>query len=125
LADYSVIFSDTLDILTGGLSDSLWVSWVKTKIQASNDIQDAAILSVPAYGVDVEIAERFTYLRSDVHVSACCELEVDRHHGQALGVMDSLDHGVWHSQYLCRWMKFHVFQSMVYPVLLYKSETKI
>ena len=44
-------------------------SWVKTKIQAFNDILDAAILSVPVCGEDVEVTERFTYLGSDMHVS--------------------------------------------------------
>ena len=51
----------------------LWVSWVKTKIQAFIDILDAAILSVPVYSEDVEVTERFTYLGSDIHVSAGCE----------------------------------------------------
>ena len=73
----------------------LWVSWVKTKIQAWNDILDAAIRSVPICGEDVEVMERFTYLGSDIHVSAGCEPEVNRHLGRAWGVMDSLDHGVW------------------------------
>ena len=50
----------------------LWVSWVKTKIQAVNDILDAAVLSVPVCGEDVEVVERFTYLGSDIHVSAGC-----------------------------------------------------
>ena len=53
-ADDAVIFAETVDILLGVLEvlneDSeplgLWVSWVKTKIQAFNDIMDAAILSV-------------------------------------------------------------------------------
>ena len=35
-----------------------------TKIQAFNDILDAAILSVPVCGEDVEVTERFTYLSS-------------------------------------------------------------
>ena len=35
----------------------LQVSWVKTKIQAFNDILDAAILSVPVCGEDVEVRE--------------------------------------------------------------------
>ena len=48
----------------------LQVSSVKTKIQDFNDILDAAILSVPACGEDVEVVERFTYLGSDIHVSA-------------------------------------------------------
>ena len=50
----------------------LWVSWVKTKIQACNDILDAAVLSVPVCDADVEVMERFTYLGSDIHISACC-----------------------------------------------------
>ena len=33
----------------------LRVSWVKTKIQAFNDILDDAILSVPVCGEDVEV----------------------------------------------------------------------
>ena len=72
-----------------------WVSWVKTKIQAFNDILDAAILSVPVCGEYVEVTERFTYLGSDIHVSTGCEPEVNRRLGRAWGVMDSLDHGVW------------------------------
>ena len=46
------------------------VSWVKTKIQAFIDILDAAVLSVPVCGEDVEVTERFTSLGSDIHVSA-------------------------------------------------------
>ena len=49
-ADYAVIFMETLDILLGALEVlneeseplGLRVSWVKTKIQAFNDILDAA-----------------------------------------------------------------------------------
>ena len=51
----------------------LWVSWVKTKIQAFNDILDTAILSATVCGEDVEVAERFTYLGSGIHVSAGCD----------------------------------------------------
>ena len=62
-ADYAVIFAETLDILLGALEVlnevseplGLWVSWVKTKIQAFNDILDAAVLSVPVCGDDVEV----------------------------------------------------------------------
>ena len=75
-ADDAVIFAETLEILLGALevrnedSESLGlrVSWVKTKIQAFNDIWDAAILSVPVCGEDVEVTERFTFLGSDIHV---------------------------------------------------------
>ena len=78
-------------------SRSRWVygSWVKTKIQAFNDILNAAILSVPVCGEDVEVKEGFTNLGSDIHVSAGCEPEVNRCLGRSWGVMESLDHGVW------------------------------
>ena len=57
-ADDAVIFAETLDILLWALEVlneeleplGLRVSWVKTKIQAFNDIMDAAILSVPVCG---------------------------------------------------------------------------
>ena len=104
--DDAVIFAETLDFLLGALvvlnEESellgLRVSWVKTKIQAFNDILDVAFLSVP---VSVEVMERVTYLGSDIHVSAGCEPEVNRRLGRSWGVMDSLDHGVWHCRYLC------------------------
>ena len=77
-ADDAGIFAETLDILLGGLKVlneeleplGLRVPWVKTKIQAFNDILDAVILSVPACGENVEVTERFTELGSDIHVSA-------------------------------------------------------
>ena len=88
-ADDAVIFAETLDILLGALkvlneeseSLGLLVSWVKTKIQAFNDILDADILSVPVCGEDVEVTERFTFLGSDIHVSAGYEPEVNRYLG--------------------------------------------
>ena len=55
---------------------------------------DAAILPVPVCDEDVEVMEGFTYLDSDIHVSACCESEVYRHLGRVSRVIDSLDHGV-------------------------------
>ena len=124
-ADDAVIFVETLDILLGALDVlndklellGLWVSWIKTKIQAFNDILDAAILSVPVCGEDVEV---FTYFGSDIHISACCEPEVNRCQCWAWGVMDLLDHGVWHFRYLCRRMKVRVFRSLVLTILLYR-----
>ena len=103
-ADNAVIIAEALDILLGALKVlneeseplELRVSWVKTNIQAFNDILEAPILSVPVCGEDVEVPERFTYLGSDIHVSADFEPEVNRSLGQTWGVMDSLDHGVWH-----------------------------
>ena len=49
---------------------------------------DAAVLSVPVCGEDVEVTERYTYLGSDIHVSAGYEPEVNRRLGRAWGVMD-------------------------------------
>ena len=57
-ADDAVIFAETLDILFGALyvlneeseQLGLWVSLVKTEIQAFIDIVDTAILSVPVCG---------------------------------------------------------------------------
>ena len=83
----------------------LRISWDKTKIQAFFDILEAAILSVPACGEDVEVKERFTYLGSDIHVSAGCEPEVDNRLGRAWGVMDSLDYGVWRCRTCARGRK--------------------
>ena len=48
----------------------------QTKLHAFIDILDAAILAVPVCGEDVKVTERFTYLGSDVLVSAGCEPEV-------------------------------------------------
>ena len=128
--DDAVIFEETLDILFGALEvlneesepRGLRLSWVKTKMQAFNDILDAAILSVPVCGEDVEVTERFTYLGSDINVSAGCESKVNRHLRQTWGVMDSLDHGVRYCQYLCR-TEVRVFRSLVRPVLLCGCET--
>ena len=99
-------------------AQGLWVFGVKTMIQAFNDILGAAILSVPVCGEDVEVTERFTYLGSHIHVSACCEPEINRCLGRAWGVMDSLDHGVWRCRYLCGRTKVQVFNSLVLPVLM-------
>ena len=108
-ADDAVIFAETPDILLGALKVlneeseqlGLWISLVKTEIQAFNDIVDTAILSVPVCGEDVEVTEGFTYPGSDNHVSTGCEEEVNRRLGRACGVMDSLYHGVWRCCYLC------------------------
>ena len=85
-ADDAVVFVDTQPILLGALEVQneeseplgLRVSWVKTKIQAFNDI-----LPVPVCGEDVEVSERFTYLGSDIRLSAGCEPEVNRRLGYA------------------------------------------
>ena len=76
-ADDAVIFAETLDIILGAL-EVLNEELLKTKIQAFIDILDAAILSVPVCGEDIEVMERFAYLGSDIHVSAGSEPEVNR-----------------------------------------------
>ena len=61
-----IIFVETLDILMWALEAlnedlellRLQVSWVKTKIQAFNDVLDTALLSVPVCGEDVEVVEK-------------------------------------------------------------------
>ena len=58
-------------------------------------IEESEPLGLWVSGEDVEVTERFTYLGSDIDVSAGCEPEVNRCLGRAWGVMDSLDHGVW------------------------------
>ena len=113
--DDAVIFAETLDILLGALEVlneeseplGLRVSWVKTKIQAFIDILDAAVLSVPVCGEDLEVVERFTYLGSDIHVSAGCESEVNSRLGRACKAVwffrSSHDcYGVWLSS-SCLW----------------------
>ena len=108
-ADDAVIFAETLDILLKALDVLIWASEplglrdssVKTKIQAFNDILDAAMLFVPVWSENVEVTERFTDLGSDIHVSAGCEPEVNILLVRTWGVMDSLDHGVLHCRYLC------------------------
>ena len=100
----------------------LQVSRVKTKIQAFNDILDAAILSLPVCGKDVEVTERFTFFVSDIHVSAGCEPEVNRCLGRAWGVLDSLDHG-GAAGTCARGRKSRVFRSLVLPLLLDGCET--
>ena len=90
----------------------------KLRSTLSLGILDAAILSVPVCGKDVEVMERFTYRGSDIHVSTGCESEANRCLGQAWGVMDLLYRGVWHCQYLCRVTKVRVFRFFVLPVLL-------
>ena len=72
LADDAVNFEETLDILLGAFGVlneeseplGLRVSWVKTKIQAFNDILDAAVLLVLVCGEEDEVVERFIYLVS-------------------------------------------------------------
>jgi len=130
-ADDAVILADTLDMLVEGLEIlgeeieplGLKISWVKTKVQAFNGALDEAVSSVRVSEQNVNVTDRFTYLGSDVHVSASCDLEINRRLGRAYGVMDSLDKGVWRSRFLHKKTKIRVFNSLVLPVLLYGCET--
>ena len=130
-ADDAVILAEILETLVGALEIlseeaeplGLRVSWVKTKIQAFNDVVDAAVQSVSVGDESVELTDRFTYLGSDISVSASCDLEVGKRIGRAWGVMNSLDKGVWRCRYLCRRSKVAVFRTLVLPVLLYGCET--
>ena len=77
-----------------------------SKLRSRLSMTSLMLLScLPVCGDDVEVMERFTSIGSDIYVSAGCEPEVNRRLARAWGSMDSLDHGVWRCQYLCRRMK--------------------
>ncbi len=130
-ADDAVIFAEIVEILIEALEKlseeseplGLRVSWVKTKVQAFNGILGPAVQSVTVGRESVELTDRFTYLGSDISVTSCCDLEVNKRLGRAWGVMDSLNKGVWRCRYLCRRTKVAVFRTLVLPVLLYGCET--
>ena len=69
-----------------------------SKLRSRLSMTSWMLLSCPylpiLYSKDVEVTERFTYLGSDIYISAGCEPEVSRRLNRAWGVMDSLDHGV-------------------------------
>ncbi|KAG2464856.1 ISPD cytidylyltransferase, partial [Polypterus senegalus] len=54
----------------------LRMSWIKTKIQAFNDLLGTAISSVSVCGESVDLVERFTYLGSDIHVFGDSSYEI-------------------------------------------------
>ena len=130
-ADDAVIFAEIMETLVEALDRlseeseplGLRVSWVKTKVQAFNGILDPAVQSVTVGREVVELTDRFTYLGSEISVTASCDLEVNKRLGRAWGVMDSLNKGVWRCRYLCRRTKVAVFRTIVLPVLLYGCET--
>ncbi|KAG2468403.1 CC162 protein, partial [Polypterus senegalus] len=76
-ADAALIFVESMEALMGALEIlseeseclGLRVSWMKTKIQAFNDLLGTAISSVSVCGESVDHVERFTYIGSDIHVS--------------------------------------------------------
>lgn len=47
----------------------LWVSWIKSKIQAFNYLLDTVATSLPVCGKSINLFERFIYLGSDIQVS--------------------------------------------------------
>ncbi|KAG2458212.1 CTND2 protein, partial [Polypterus senegalus] len=129
--DNAVIFMESMKALIRALERlseeseclGLQVSWIKTKIQAFNDLLGTAISSVSVCGESVDLVERFTYLGSDIYVSADSFCEVSRWIGRAWGVMRLLERGVWCSRYLCKRTKVQVFRVLVLPVLIYGCET--
>ena len=56
----------------------LRVSWIKTEVQASGDILDVTIPSIPVSSDNLEDTQTFTYLRSVIHSSSSCELAVSQ-----------------------------------------------
>ena len=51
------------------------VSWIKTQVQAFDDILHATVVSVSVSGENVEVTQRFTYLGRVNLSSTSCELE--------------------------------------------------
>ena len=129
-ADDVVIFAELVDGLVRALEVlseeaeplGLRVSWLKTKLQSFDDSTEEAIEPVCIAGENVGFAERFSYLGSDVVSSGGSEPEVNKRLGRAMGVMASLDKGVWRCRYLCKRSKVQVFRTLVLPVLLYGCE---
>ena len=80
------------------------------------------MLSVPICGGMLR-SWRDSLTLAVIVMSLLAEPEVNRCLGQAWGVMDSLDHEVWHCRYMCGRTKVRVFRSLVLPVLLYGCET--
>uniref|UniRef100_A0A3B3TD90 Reverse transcriptase domain-containing protein n=1 Tax=Paramormyrops kingsleyae TaxID=1676925 RepID=A0A3B3TD90_9TELE len=110
-ADDAVILAESMEALIGALERlseeseclGLWVSWIKTKIQAFNDFLGTAISNVSVCGGGVDLVKRFTYLGSDIHVSGDSSYEVSR--------------------WIGRRTKVQVFRVLVLPALLYGCET--
>ena len=102
-------FAETTDILAKALESLreeakllvLRVCWIKTKMQAFGDMQEATTESVSVGGENAELIQTFTYIGSVIHSSTSCGLEVNRRLGRARSAMTSLDEVVWHCRYLC------------------------
>ena len=101
----------------------LQIFWIKTKVQAFDDILDATIVSILANDEKAEVTQTFSYFGSVIHSSISCGLEVNRRLGRAWSAMNSLDECVRRCRYLCKRTKSRVFCSLVLPVLLYSGET--
>ncbi|KAG2470691.1 ELAV3 protein, partial [Polypterus senegalus] len=80
----AVIFAESMEALIVALEKlseeseclGLRVSWIKTKIEAFNDLLGTAISSVSVCGESVDLVERFTYLGCDIHVSGDSSYEI-------------------------------------------------
>ncbi len=101
----------------------LRVSWLNTKLQSFDDSTKETIEPVCNASENVEFAEGFIYLGSDVASSGGSEPEVNKRLGRAMGVMASLDKGVWRCRYLCKRSIVQVFRTLLLPVLIYRCET--
>ena len=90
-ADDAVIFAAASEILAGAFDSlgekaeplRLRASWIKTKVQAFDDILDV-----------MEVTQTFTYLGSLIHSSTSCELGGNRRLGRAWSASSSQDAGV-------------------------------
>ncbi|KAG2458472.1 RED2 editase, partial [Polypterus senegalus] len=63
----------------------LRVSWIKTKIQAFNDLLCTAISSVSVCRESADLIERFIYLSSNIYASGDSSYKVSRRIGRAWG----------------------------------------
>ncbi|KAF7655794.1 hypothetical protein LDENG_00050750 [Lucifuga dentata] len=123
-ADFAVIFAESMDVLVGALeklSEEL-----ECRVCGCPGSRLRSRLSMTSWSKPSTVylfVEQFTYLSSGIHVSGSSSYGVERHLGQACGVMGSLERGVWHCQYLCKKTKVQVFRVLVLPVLLYGCET--
>ena len=61
---------------------------------------DPAVQPVTVGRDIIEPNDRFTYLGSEISVTASRDLEVNKRLGRAWGVIDSLNKRVWRSRYL-------------------------
>ena len=106
--DDAVIFAETLDILLGALEvlnegwSHLDYGFPGSKLRSRLSMTSWMLLScLCLFVVRMLWSWRDSLTLAVIFMSLLAESEVNRHLGQAWGVMHSLDHGVWHCRYLC------------------------